>query len=61
MPNSLRAAGTGIGVEINLFIFHAAPQSFDKHVIPPGTLTIHADINVIVHEDIDKHLAGILT
>ena len=49
-----------ISIEINLLIFHTAPQSFNKYVVSPGALAVHADVDVIVLEDIDKHIAGIL-
>jgi hypothetical protein len=49
-----------ISIEINIFIFHTAPQSFNKNVILPDALAIHADVDVIVLEIIDKRFAGIL-
>lgn len=49
-----------VGIEIDFLIFHAAPQSFNKYIIPPGALAIHADADVIVLEHIDKRTTGIL-
>ena len=30
-----------IGLQIYLFVLHAAPQPFDKNVVPPASLAIH--------------------
>ena len=27
-----------VGMQVDLLVFHAAPQPFDKHVVPPGAL-----------------------
>ena len=39
-----------VGVQVDLLVFHAAPQPFDEHVVPPGALAIHADRDVILDE-----------
>ena len=36
-----------VSVQVDLFVFHAAPQPFDKHVVAPGTLAVHADGDVV--------------
>ena len=35
----------GEGIQIDAFIFEAAPQPFDKDVIHPAALAIHRDTN----------------
>lgn len=29
-------ADRGVGVEVNLLIFHRAPQALDNHIVAPG-------------------------
>ena len=38
---SARGAHAIIGLEINPFVFHAAPDSLDEDVVAPGTAAIH--------------------
>ena len=47
-------------MKINMLILDSSPQSLNKYVISPGAFAIHADVDVIVLEDIDKRIAGIL-
>ena len=37
---------TIIGFEIDLFVFDAPPQPFNKDIVAPGTLAIHTDANM---------------
>ena len=37
-------------LEIDVFVFHAAPQAFDEDVIQRATATIHTDGDLILHE-----------
>jgi hypothetical protein len=39
-----------IGPQIDLFIFDAAPQPLDEHVVAPCALTIHADGDAVAGE-----------
>ena len=40
-------------IEINLLIFHTAPQPLNKYLISPGTLVIHADADADADTDTD--------
>ena len=39
-----------VGVQIDLLVFDAAPQSLDEHVVAPGALAVHADRNAVAGE-----------
>lgn len=43
-----------VGVQIDLFIFDAAPEPFDKDVVAPGPFAIHADLNVGILQRLDE-------
>ena len=34
-------------MEIELLVFHRAPQAFDKHIIPPGAAAVHAYMGMV--------------
>src|ERR1700739_1734256 len=38
---------TDVGVQIDLFILHRAPEPLDKHIVTPGCLAIHADRDAV--------------
>ena len=44
-----------------MFVFHRPPQPFDKDIIVPGTLAIHADPDVVVFQEPGECQAGELT
>lgn len=39
-----------VGMQINLFVFDASPETLDEDVVAPGTLAVHADVDVGVFE-----------
>ena len=39
-----------VGVQVDLLVFHAAPQPFDKDVVPPRALAVHADRDVVLRQ-----------
>ena len=45
-----------IGIQINLLTFHTAPQSFDKHIVPQGSLAIHPDTGFVFVEYFGKRI-----
>src|ERR1700692_1095540 len=47
-----------VSAQINLFVFHAPPQPFDKHVVTPGTFAIHADLDFVLEQNIGEGFAG---
>jgi hypothetical protein len=47
-----------IGMQINMLKFHASPESFDKDVIDPPALAVHADLDFIVLQDLREIVAG---
>src|SRR5450759_1278075 len=40
-----------VGIQIDLFVFHAPPQAFYEDVIDPASLAIHADLDAVRLED----------
>ena len=41
-----------------MFVLHGSPESFDKDIVSPGTLAIHADANLVFLEILGECLAG---
>ena len=46
----LGSVEVGIGLQIDIFIFDCAPQSFRKDIVHTPASTIHADLNVLIEE-----------
>src|SRR5258708_35842193 len=55
---STRLADAVVSPQIDLFVFDAAPQPLDEHVIPPGPLAVHADRDGVVGEHAGERCAG---
>ena len=45
-----RLADTVERPQIHLLVFDAAPQPFNKHIIPPSPFTVHADRDLVADE-----------
>jgi len=45
-------------VQIDLFIFDAAPEPFDEHVVDPATVAIHADSDAGFFQHLDPSFTG---
>ena len=56
--NQVRGADGLIGVQIDLLVFDALPESFDKHVVPPTPFPVHADLNAVVCQEPRELQAG---
>src|SRR5580700_10251477 len=54
----LRLGDTGIGVQIDLFIFQAAPQPLDEDVVHAAALAVHADRDTAILEHAGELGAG---
>ena len=39
-------AAVPIGMQVDVLVFHRAPQPFDEHIVDPATLAVHADRGV---------------
>jgi hypothetical protein len=55
------SAGLGhrrVGVEVDLLIFHRAPEALHKHIVAPAALAVHADRNLLALEDAGEVDAG---
>src|ERR1700680_5061208 len=39
-----RRAHAVIGLEVHAFVFHAAPQAFDEHIVPPCAAPVHGEL-----------------
>jgi hypothetical protein len=37
-----------VGLQIDLLVFDALPQSLNEHVIPPTAFLVHADLDAVV-------------
>lgn len=44
--------------QIHIFIFDAAPESFNKDIVDPAAFTVHADLDAIGVERAGKFVAG---
>src|SRR4051794_25542322 len=47
-----------IGPQVDLLVFHRAPQPLDEHVVPPGAAAIHADADRLVLQHPGEGCAG---
>ncbi|PXW89905.1 hypothetical protein C8R34_10362 [Nitrosomonas sp. Nm84] len=47
-----------VGVQIYLFVFNALPKPFDKYMITPATLTVHADLDTVIFQQPGEFQAG---
>ena len=54
----LRGADGLVGVQIDLLVFDALPESFHEHVVPPAAFPIHADLDAVVLQQPREFLAG---
>lgn len=53
-----RLAHSVVGVQVDLFVLHAAPQPLDEHGVPPAAATAHADGDALALEPLGEHHAG---
>jgi hypothetical protein len=37
-------------MQIDLLVLHRPPQPLDEHVVPPGALAVHADLDLVFGE-----------
>ena len=50
-----------VSVQIHIFVFERAPETFNKHVVQPTASAVHGDADSIVPQDVCKGNAGKLT
>ena len=50
----VKRVSVGIIAQINILVFHAAPKSFDQHIVERTAPTIHADSHVQVEQRAGK-------
>ena len=43
-----------VGLEIDLFILDAAPEPLDEDVVPPVSLAVHADVDMVGLQDVGE-------
>ena len=48
-------------MQIKLFAFDTAPESFKKYAVTPAAFAAHADLNVVIFQHAGKNRAGELT
>ena len=49
----------GVVVQIDLFVFHAAPQTLDVDVVETAAAAVHADTNLGLVAKLEESLAGL--
>ncbi len=54
----VRSADRLIGVKIDLLVCDALPESFNKHVVPPTSFPVHADLHAVVCQEPRELQAG---
>ncbi len=47
-----------IGVEVDFFVFQAAPEAFDEDVVHPAPFAVHADLDAVRFEYAGEGGAG---
>lgn len=47
-----------IGYQIHRLIFHCATKSFSDHVVPPATLAINANLDMVAFQEIGEFKTG---
>src|SRR5208282_3375635 len=52
-----RLANAAISPQIDLLVFHAAPEPLDEDVVPPGPFPVHADGDAVPCEHAGEGLA----
>jgi hypothetical protein len=50
-----------VGLEVDLFVFHAAPQPLDEDVVALGAFAVHADGDLAIQQDAGERLAARLS
>src|SRR5215218_10943064 len=55
---STRIAYAVIGPQVDLLVFHRAPQPLDEHVVTPGAAAIHANADRLVLQHLREGCAG---
>src|SRR5262249_14485098 len=63
-PSANPGLGLGhgrVGMEVDLLVFEATPQSFDKDVVHAAAPAVHADRDFLPLQDVGEVVAGELT
>ena len=47
-----------VGMQIDLFVFDRLPEPLDEDIVPPGTLAVHADLNLLGQQHFRELDAG---
>ena len=47
-----------VGMQIDLLVLHRPPKPLDEHVVPPGALAVHADLDLVFGEHAGEGGAG---
>ena len=47
-----------VGMEVDVLIFHALPQAFDKYIIDPAPLAIHAYLDLVGLQHLGEVVTG---
>ena len=47
-----------VGVQVDLFVFEAAPEPFDEHVVDPTAFAVHTGLDARVFKHLREVFAG---
>ncbi len=51
LQSLLRGADGLVGVQIDLLVFNAFPESFHEHIVAPTAFPVHADLDAVVFQE----------
>src|SRR5271163_1334461 len=52
-----RRAHAVISLEVHAFVFHATPQAFDEHIVPPCAAPVHGELAAAVEHGLGELLS----
>ena len=44
----------GVGSQVDFFVFYTPPEPLDEDVVAPGSLAVHADLDLAARQDLDE-------
>src|SRR5436190_18863261 len=55
---SARVRHAVVGAQIDLLVFHCPPKPLDEHVVPPSSLAVHTNLDVMLVQNIRERFTG---
>ena len=53
-----RIGDTGVGPQVDFFIFDRLPEPLNKDIVAPSAFAVHADFDVVLVQDCDEGITG---